>query len=93
MQRFNLCRHNHSTTTAKHLNALATTGFEQINHVFEKLDMPALIRRYGNAVRILLQGGGHDLVDRTIMPKMNHLNSSRLQNAPHDVDGGIMTIE
>ena len=93
MQFLDFRRHDHATATAEDFDVLTAPFLEQVDHVFEKLDMPPLVRRDGDALNILLHGGGDDFIDRTIMAKMDHLNPGRLQDAPHDVDRGIVTIE
>ena len=40
-----------------------------------------------------LQGRGNDLADRTVVPQMDHLRAAGLEDAPHDVDRGIVPVE
>ena len=42
---------------------------------------------------IFLYGTGHDLIYRPIMPQMNDFCARCLKNAPHDIDGNIMSIK
>ncbi len=79
-------RHDHAAAAAEHLDALAATLFQQIDHVLEKLDVSALVRGYRNALGVFLQRRIDDLFHRTVVPKMNHFDAGRLQDAPHDID-------
>ena len=36
---------------------------------------------------------GDDLVDRAVVPEMDHLAAARLQDAAHDVDRGVVAVE
>src|SRR5665647_1298616 len=74
-------RHDDAAATAKDLNVRAATGFEQVHHVLEVLDMPALIGADGNTLRIFLQGGGHHLFHAAVVPEVNHLGAHALQDA------------
>ena len=57
------------------------------------LHMAALIGRHRDAVRVFLQRGGDDLVHRAVVPEVNHLGAHALQDAAHDVDGGIVPVK
>ena len=93
VQFLDFCRHDNAATTAENLDIFATTRLEQVNHVLEELDVTALVRGDADALRVFLQGGIDDLLHRTVMAKVNHLGTSRLQNAAHDVDRRIVAIE
>jgi hypothetical protein len=86
-------RHDHAATAAEDLDVLATTGLEQVDHVFEELDVTALVGRDADALRVFLQRGIDDLLHRTVVAEVNHLGAGRLQNPAHDVDRGIMAVE
>ena len=93
VQRPNFRRNYHSAAATKNLDVRATPAFEQINHVFEILHMPALVRADGNALHVLLQGGGYHLFDAAVVAQMNHLRAHALQDAAHDVDGCIVAVK
>ena len=67
--------------------------FEQIVHVFEKFYVTALVAGNGNGLRIFLDGAVHNFGYRTVVPQMNYFGTTALQNAPHDVDGSIVSIK
>ena len=89
----NLRRHDHAAAAAKHLDMRTAALLQELRHVFEILDMPALIAAHANALHILLQRSGNHIIDRAVVPQMNHLAAKALQDAPHDVDAGIMAIK
>jgi hypothetical protein len=55
--------------------------------------MTALVTGYRDSLGILFNGSTHDLVNRSIVPEMNHLCTGVLENSAHDIDGGIMAVE
>ena len=71
----------------------AAALLEQVDHVFEKLDMPALITGHRDSLRVFLQSGGHDFVHRAVVAKVNDFRAMRNQKAAHDIDGDIVTVE
>ena len=93
MQLADFRRHNHAAAAAKHLDVRAAPAFKQVHHVFEILDVSALIRTDGDALRVFLQGGGDNLVNAAVVSQMNHFCAHALQDAPHDVDGRVVPVK
>ena len=60
--------HNYATAAAKHLDVRATSLAQQINHVFEVLDMAALVGADGDALDVFLQRGAHHLLHTAVVP-------------------------
>ncbi len=89
----NLIRHDNAAAAAEHLDVLAATLFQQVYHVLEVFDVATLVAGNGDTLRIFLQGGGDDLFDRAVVPKVDYLGAIGHQDASHDVDGGVMAIE
>ena len=85
--------HDHTATTAKHLDVAAAALAQQVHHVLEILHMPALVGADGDALHVFLQGGGHHIVHAAVVAQVDHFRAHALQNAPHDVDGGIVPVE
>jgi hypothetical protein len=85
--------HDHAAAAAKHLNVAAAAFAQQVDHVFEVLHMPALVGADGNALHVFLQSGGHHVVHTAVVAQVNHLGAHALQDAAHDVDGGIVPVE
>ncbi|MFM2427491.1 MAG: hypothetical protein RL707_1318 [Pseudomonadota bacterium] len=93
MQLANFGWHDHAAAAAKHLDVFTAALAQQIDHVLEILHMAALVRADGNALHVLLQGCRHDLVHRAVVAEVNHLRAHALQDATHDVDGGIVPVK
>ena len=93
MQLADFGRHDHAATAAKHLDVRTATGFEQVNHVLEVLDMPTLVRADGDALRVFLQGGCDHFVHAAVVAQVNHLGAHALQDTPHDVDGCVVPVK
>ena len=74
-----LIRHNHPAAAAKDLDMPFAALPQQIDDVFEEFDMPALIAADRDSLGILLDGRGDDLLDRAVMPQMDHLGAGGLQ--------------
>jgi len=66
---------------------------QQLDQVAEVLDVPALVRADRDALDVLLDRGGDDLVDRAVVPQVDHLGALALQDPPHDVDRGVVPVE
>jgi hypothetical protein len=62
-------------------------------HVLEVFHVPALIGCHGNGIGILLNGTFHHLLYRTVVTQMNHLGAAALDDAAHDIDGGVVAVE
>ena len=88
-----LALHDHPAAAAEHLDVAAAALAQQIDHVFEELDVAALVGRHRDALDIFVECRGDDLVDRTVVAEMDHLGAAGLQQAPHDVDRRVVAVE
>ena len=93
MQLLNFGRDDHAAAAAVHANVFAAALAQQVDHVLEELDVPALIRADRDALHVFLQSCGDDLLDRAVVAQVNYLGAHALQNAPHDVDRRIVPVE
>ena len=93
VQFLDLVRDDDAAATAEDLDVFAAALAQQVHHVLEELDMAALVRGDGNALRIFLQGGVDDLLHRTVMAEVDDFGAGALKNPAHDVDRGIVAIE
>ncbi len=66
---------------------------QQIIHVFEILVVSALVGRHRNGIGIFLNGGIHHLFYTAVVPQVNHFYARGLDDAAHDVYGGIVSIK
>ena len=93
VQLADLLRHNGAAAAAEHLDMPGAQARKLVDHVFEILDVAALVARHRDAVGVLLDGGLDDLVHRPVVAQVDHLGAARLQDAPHDVDRRVMPVE
>jgi len=93
LELFDLSRHDHPATAAEDLDVGRAALFEEIDHVLEELYVAALVGGDRDALGVLLDGGVDDLFDRAVVAEVDDLGAVRLQDAAHDVDGGIVTVE
>ncbi len=66
---------------------------EQIAEVPEELEVTALVRRDGDGLGVLLDGGVDDLVRGAVVAEVDHLGAGRLQHPPEDVDRRVVAVE
>src|ERR1700737_1690176 len=73
---------------------MATTIFvQQVLHIFKEFQVSSLVGSDGDPLDIFLDGAFHYFRHRPVMSQVNDLSPLRLQEATHDIDRGIMTIE
>jgi hypothetical protein len=88
-----LGRHDHAAAAAEDLDVLAAVLAQQVDHVLEEFDVPALVGRDRNALHVFLQRGIDDLAYRAVVPEVDDLGAGGLENPPHDVDRRIVAVE
>ena len=86
-------RNNCSAAASIHPDVSCTQFVQSLDQVGEELHVAALIRGDRNGVCILLKRRLDDLIDRPVVAEVDHLDSLRLEDATHDVDGGVMPVE
>ena len=84
---------DNAAAAAEHLDVGAAALAQQVDHIYEMFDVPALVAGDGDALHVLGQGRGDDLVNRAVVPQVHDLGAVRLQDAAHDVDRGVMAVE
>ena len=93
MQSADLFGNDDPAAAAEYANVLAAALAQHVHHVLEILHVPALIGTHSDAVHVLLQCRTHHLLHGPVVTKMNDLGAGRLQDAAHDVDGGVVPVE
>jgi hypothetical protein len=71
----------------------STPLLEQVVHVLEKFHVPTLVGSDGNGLHILLDGTVYNFLNGSIVSQVDHLTACGLNDAPHDVNCGIVPIE
>ena len=74
-------------------NVTATILHQQVFHILEELQVAALVGGDGDALYVFLDGAFHDLRHRPVMSQVDDLGTLGLQQPPHDVDRGIVSVE
>ncbi len=82
-----------AAAAAEHLDVGAALGPEPVDQVAEVLEVAALVGADRHALHVLLDRGPDDLVDRAVVAQVDDLGALGLQDAPHDVDGGVVPVE
>ena len=93
VQLLDLFGQDRPATAAKDLDVPRALLLQQVVHVLEVLRVPALVARHGDGVRVFLDRGVHHVLHATVVPQVDHLGAGALDDAPHNVDRGVMTIE
>ncbi len=84
---------NNNAPAASENSGVRAFFFKEIDDVFEKLDMPPLVARYGNALGVLFDSSIDYFGHRAVVPKVNHLNAGILKDSPHYIYGNVVTVE
>jgi hypothetical protein len=84
---------DHAPSAADHLDVPGALGVQELHQVLEVLDVAALVRRDRDALHVLLEGGVHDLLHRSVVAQMDHLATLRLEDPAHDVDRRVVAVE
>ncbi len=93
MQLFDLGKQYRSAAAAEDLDMWRSFFAEQVVHIFEVLDVSALVRRHGDRLRIFLDSGVDHFFYRAVVPEVNHFAAGRLDDAAHDVDRSVVSVE
>ena len=88
-----LLRDDGPAAAAVDLHVGRAPGPQLVDQVLEVLDVAALIGRHRHALHVLMEAGDQHLIHRTVVAQMDHLGTLRLQDAPHDVDRGVVAVE
>ena len=93
VQQLDLARHDHAAAAAVDPDVPGAALAQQLDQVAEVLDVAALVRADRDALHVLLDRGGHHLVDRAVVAEVDHLGALALQDPPHDVDRRVVAVE
>ena len=93
VQRAHLLRHDDPAAAAEDPHVPRPALAEHVQHVPEVLDVPALVGADRDRVHVLVDGGGHHLLDGAVVAEVDHLAPRPLEEAPHDVDRRVVAVE
>ena len=93
MQFLDLAGKDCTSAPAENLDMPAAILVEQVFHVFKEFHMTALVAGDGDSLHIFLDGAFNDLVHAAVMTQVDDFGALALQDAAHDVDGGIVSIK
>ena len=88
-----LLGHDDAAAAAVDADVAGALGGQAVREVGEVLDVAALIGRHRDRDRVLLEHRLHDVVDAAVVPEVDDLGTLRLEDAPHDVDRRVVTVE
>ena len=66
---------------------------QEVVHVFQVFHVATLIGGHGNGLGIFLNGAIDHFFNRAVVAKVYHFAAGGLNDAAHDVDSGIVTVE
>ena len=76
-----------------HLHLGCPDLVEQRAQVAEELDVASLVGRDRDGLCIFLNGRLDELPDRPVVTEVNHFHTGGLEDASHDVDRRVVTVE
>lgn len=82
-----------AAATAEELDVTGAFFAQQVVHVFKKFHVSTLVAGNGDGLRIFLDGAVHNFGHRAVVAQVNHFGTAALQDAPHDVDGSVVSVE
>ena len=88
-----LRRDDDAATAADDLDVARTLGAQRLHEVLEVLHVPALVGRDRDALDVLLERGGHDLLHGAVVTEVDHLAALAHEDPPHDVDRRVVPVE
>src|SRR5262249_11457211 len=93
LERFDLARNDHTAAAAEDLDVRCAEIVQELPHVPEVLNVPALVARHADALRVFLDRGVHHLKRGAVMPEMDHLGPAGEENSADHVDRGVMPVK
>ncbi len=93
LQFLDLVQRDGAAAAAEHADVLGAALAQQVDHVLEELDVPALVGRNGDGVGVFLDGRAHDVQHAAVVAQVNDFRALRLDQPAHDVDGGVVAVE
>ena len=81
-----------SATTAKDFDVVRSMFSQKSNDFREEFDVTAVVTRNANGAHVLLNGGAHDIADRTMIAKINDLNAVPDEFQIDRVDRAVMSV-
>ena len=93
MQLVDFFRQDGTPTATKNLDVAGTLFLQEVVHVFEVLNVPALVRGHGNGIGIFLNSSIYDLFDGAVVAEVNDLTTGTLNDATHDVNGRVVAVK
>ena len=93
VQLIDLGGQNGPSPASEYFDVARSFFVKQVVHVFEKFEMPSLVRGDGDALGVFLDGGFHDFLHGAVVSQVDDLGARALQDAAHDIDRGVVPVE
>jgi len=93
LQLGDLFRGDGAAAAAEHAHMAGAAFLQHVDHVLEVLDVAALVAGQRDAVGVFLQRGADDVLDAAVVAQVDDFRALALDQAAHDVDGGIVPVE
>ena len=93
LQAVDLVGDDHTATTPDDLDVAGAGLLEQLDEVFEVLDVPALVGRDRHPLGVLLDRRIHDFLHGAVVAEVDDLGTLALHDPPHDVDRRVVAVE
>ena len=81
-----------SAAAAENPDIVRALFAQLFHHVGEKLDVPPVVTRNADCAHVLLDGGAHDVADRSMISKIDDLDPLADKLEIDRVDGAVVSI-
>ena len=81
-----------AAAAAENLDIVRALFAQLFHYVGEKLDVPPIVTRDADRAHVLLNGGAHDVADRSMISKINDLDPVADKLEIDRVDGAVVSI-
>src|SRR5579875_196887 len=84
---------DHPSPAAVDPDVAAALRPQPVHQVLEVLEVATLVRGHGNALHVLLDGGGHHFFHAAVVAQVHHLSTLGDEQPADQVDGGVVPVE
>src|SRR4051794_32735525 len=93
LEQRDLLRQDDSASAREDTDVRGIPFTQPVDHVLEELDVPSLVGRDRNCVRVLVQGCSYDLINASIVAEMDHLATVSDKQPANNIDACVMSVE
>jgi len=93
LELLDLVSDDNPASAPEHLDMGGLLLAQEVDHVFERLHMPALVTGHGDALGVLFDRGFDQFLNGAVMGEMDHLDAAVLQDPADDIGGDVVAVK